>query len=209
MQTDDVKPGSKLKTAKKVFGWVLGTMVAVPITKWVETQLSLSFFSPTISWLWNWTLSIGNLLGQEVAVPVWTLIGITGCTLLMGGAFIWAVIDANRQLEAADAELDAAHTKIAELSDPHLVVLTEDQQTVLSAIALDDDNSDGTYVSSLPHLTGFHRLVAEGALDVLLDKQLVEIYPGGYGARVGLVSAGRQYILHPKYPIQWVVEGGL
>jgi hypothetical protein len=205
MQADDVKPSSKLKTATKVFWWALATVAAVPITKWGESQLNLSFFSPWISGLWNQIVSVGDWLDQSAPISLWALLGITVLALLMAGCFLWIVLDANKQLNAANAELHGAHRKIAELSNPHLVSLNKDQQTVLSAIALDEE-SDGTYVSALPQLTGLHRLVGEGALDVLLDNRLVEIYPGGYGARVGLASAGRQYILHPKSPIQWLVN---
>ncbi|MDN7141992.1 hypothetical protein KC131_15195 [Pseudomonas sp. JQ170] len=58
---------------KKVFGWVLGTVLAVPITKWVEGELNLSFFSPAISGLWGWLKGIANWFARDVSLPFWLL----------------------------------------------------------------------------------------------------------------------------------------
>lgn len=208
MQANGSKRIAKLTTLKKVFWWTLGTVAAVPVTKWVESQLSLSIFSPAISELWNLILGIGGWFGQTAPMPLWALLAMTVCALLMATAFIWVVIDANGQLKAAYADLDAANSKIADLLNPHIATLSEHQQIVLSAIALDDNSGEGSYISSLPEISGLQRFVAEGALDVLLKNNMVEIYSSSFGARVGLAAAGREYILHPKSPVQWLVEGG-
>ncbi|NSX19661.1 hypothetical protein HTV13_07430 [Pseudomonas putida] len=58
---------------KKVFGWVLGTVLAVPITKWVEDELNLSVFSPAISWIWSWLKSVASWVARDVSIPFWVL----------------------------------------------------------------------------------------------------------------------------------------
>lgn len=193
-----------MKMARKAFWWVLATVVAVPITKWVESQSNLSFFSPAITGLWNWMMNIGSWLNQAVPMPLWTLIGITLVALLMAGAFLWAVLDANKQLNAADANLDAANAKIASLLNPRLITLNDDQLTVLSVIATEPDGE--AWISTLSESAKLHRLRAEGALDVLISKGLVAPYSTSFGDKVGLTADGRKYILHPTSPIGWIVK---
>lgn len=105
MQMDNAKQESKFTTIKTVLWWVLGTVVAVPITKWVESQLNLSLFSPAISGLWNWMQNVGNWMSLSVSLPLWMLVSVTVWALLMVGVVIWVIVDANRKLQAADTEL--------------------------------------------------------------------------------------------------------
>jgi hypothetical protein len=149
-------------------------------------------------------MSIGSWLDQAVPMRLWTLIGITFVALFMAGAFLWAVLDANKQLNAADANLGAAHAKIANLLNPRLITLNDDQLTVLSVIATEPDGE--AWISTLSESAKLHRLRAEGALDVLISKGLVAPYSTSFGDKVGLTADGRKYILHPTSPIGWIVK---
>jgi len=116
MQMDNAKQEPKFKTVKTVLWWVLGTVVAVPITKWVESQLNLSFFSPAISGLWNWMQSAGSWMSLSVSLPLWMLVAVTVWALLMVGVVVWVIVDANGKLKAADAELNDVNAKLSVLN---------------------------------------------------------------------------------------------
>jgi hypothetical protein len=116
MQQDDVSQKSKLKMAKKALWWVLGTVVAAPLTKWGEEQLNLSILSPVIDGVWNGIKSVGHWLGLSVSLQLWMLVAITVWALLMVGAVVWVIIDANGKLKDADTELNEADAKLKELN---------------------------------------------------------------------------------------------
>lgn len=111
MLADGAKQGSKFKTVKTVSYWALGTIAAVPITKWGESQLSLSLFSPAISGLWNWMLSVGTWLSQSFPMQLWVFVAITVGTGLIAATGIWAVYEANTELKATKTELNKAYAK--------------------------------------------------------------------------------------------------
>lgn len=203
MQTDDVKQSARLRTTKKVLWWLLGTMVAVPITKWVETQLSLSFFSPAISGLWNWILSVGGWFGQSAPMPLWMLLAITVYALLMTGAFLWAVIDANKQLDAADVELGAAHSRITELERPSLPPapdpLNESQLKVMLAVSAYVEAHQPCRVKEFPRGVGLSQLLAETAIDVLEQRGLIKVHYATSGKYIALTAEGREYLVSEDF----------
>lgn len=115
MQQDDAKRVPKLKTVKKASWWVLGTVVAAPLTKWGEEQLNLSILSPVIDGVWNWMQSVGHWLGISVSLPLWMLVAVTAWALLMVGVVVWVIVDAHGKLQAADTELNDVNAKLREL----------------------------------------------------------------------------------------------
>jgi DNA-binding MarR family transcriptional regulator len=203
MQTDDVTQSARLKTAKKMLWWLLGTMVAVPITKWVETQLSLSFFSPAISGLWDRILSVGGWFSQSAPMPLWMLLAITVYALLMTGAFLWAVIDANKQLDAADARLDAAHSRITELETPPSPTppdpLNESQLKVMLAISTYVEAHQPCRVKDFPRGVGLSQLHAETAIDVLERRGLIQTHYATSGKYIALTAEGREYLVNEDF----------
>jgi len=193
MQTDDVKSGSKLKTARKITWWVFATAAAVPITKWVESQLSLSFFSPAISGLWHHLMNIGGWLDQPVAVPLWSLLGITTIAFLMTGGFLWAVVNAEKQLDAADAELNATKGRIVALMNPPKPELTDSAHDVVMWVAGLTISNMNAFPIVLADRAGLDRLQVATALDELEDQGLIE-----YNDTVELTRQGRVYVQLPE-----------
>jgi len=203
MHTDDAKPSTRVKATKTVFWWVLATVAAVPLTKWVESQLSLSIFSPAISGLWNRILSVGGWFGQQAPMPLWMLLAITVYALLMTGAFLWAVIDANKQLDTADARLDAAHSRIIELETPPSPTppdsLNESQLKVMLAISTYIEAHQPCRVKDFPRGVGLSQLHAETAIDVLERRGLIQIYYATSGKYIALTAEGREYLVNEDF----------
>jgi hypothetical protein len=186
--------------------WALVPGLGVPITKVVENYYNVSFFSPVVSGMLSAVSEVGGWLGRSLSVPMWALVGILISALLIAGAVYWMVSDADARLSALATELSTAKAKLDELLNPKIVTLTESQQAVLSAIAFEENNDDGSYISSLPTLVGLQKLVVDSALDVLIKNSMVDIYQSGFGAKVGLAAAGREYVLHPDSPVNWVTK---
>lgn len=193
MQSDNLKSGSKMKTPRKILGWLLATVAAVPITKWVESQLSLSFFSPTISNLWNLVAYIGGWLNQSTTVPMWALIGITMIALFMTGGFVWAVADANKQLDAADEVLNVTNERVITLMNPPTSELTDNAHNVVMWVAGLTISNMNAFPFVLADRAGLDRLQVATALDELEDQGLVE-----NNDTVELTRQGRVYVQLPE-----------
>jgi hypothetical protein len=223
MQMVNAKKESKLKTVKKLVWWVVATVVAVPITKWVESQFNFSFFSPAISGLWNW-------MNLSVSLPLWALVAVTVWALLMVGVVVWVIVDANAKLQAADTELNAANAKLSELNsiqaklnstqaeldahkaelktahaeiaglkEPEVPPLTPEQDKVISAIAAYDNADRECRTKDLPSVTELTLLQVEGASDVLAKRKLIQFSYATSGKYVTLTSEGRAYVLRPDF----------
>ncbi|AZO83690.1 hypothetical protein BOO88_10570 [Stutzerimonas stutzeri] len=193
MLTENANPGSKLTMAKKVLWWGLGTAAAVPLTKWVESQLSLSIFSPAISGLWNLILDVGRWLGQSASIPVWILVAITVYALFMSVAFVWAIIDANAQLDACDADLNAAMARIKVLENPPKLQLSDNAHEVVMWVAALTISNMTAYSVVLVARTELDSLQVATALDELQERGLVES-----DDTVDLTPKGRVYVQRPE-----------
>lgn len=246
MQTDHVKQESRPKTAMKVFWWVLATVAAVPITKWVESQLSFSFFTPAISGLWSWMLSVGAWLNLTASIFMWEFLVITVGAGLMGAGGIWAVYEwklkvdaaqkevdkahaesraatvklnianatlntttdeleaAKLELDTARSELNIAHAKITDLQTPKVQPLNEQQRMVLAAIAYYDNTDEECYVKSLSQRIKLTMVETEGAVDVLLKRNLVTDFYSNAGRGVFLTPDGRAYVLQPDFNMSFL-----
>lgn len=68
MHKDFAKKGSRFKT---ILVWVFGTCAAVPLTKFVESYYDVSIFSPAITRVWSWMVSIGSWFASDVSFPIW------------------------------------------------------------------------------------------------------------------------------------------
>ncbi|WP_447890106.1 hypothetical protein [Pseudomonas hormoni] len=185
---------------KSKYGWLKAVCVAVlvpgfgvPITKLVESHYDVSFFSPAISSLGGWILSIGTWLTQSVYIPLWTLVGITICALLMGGAFFWAVMDANSQLSTSDAKLDAANARILKLMNPPKPELSDNAHDVVMSVAGLTISKMEAYPLVLENCTELDRLQTATALDELLEHGLIVIDDS-----VELTPKGRVYVQLPE-----------
>ena len=51
--------------------WVFATCAAVPLTKFVESYYDVSIFSPAITGVWSWIVSIGSWFASDVSFPIW------------------------------------------------------------------------------------------------------------------------------------------
>jgi len=192
MQQGDAKQKSKFKTLRTVGAWALVPGLGVPITKLVESYYDVSFFSSAVSGLWSWILSVGSWLGQSAPVPAWTLVAITICALLMAGALIWVVVDANGRLAVADADLDAANARIKMLESPPKSTLTDNAHEVVMWVAGLTINNMVAYPPILADRVGLDPLQMGTALDELQEQGLIE-----FDDSVDLTPRGRVYVQHP------------
>ena len=193
MQAVDAKPNSKIKIVWKVCWWVLATVAAVPITKWVESQLSLSLFSPAISQLQSNLMNIGEWLDKPVAVPLWIILGVTTITLLMTGGFLWAEVNASKQLDAVDTELNPTKGGIVTLTkSPNPEPSDCAHDVVMWVAGLTISNMDA-FPIVLADRAGLDRLQVASALDELEDQGLIE-----HNEIVELTRQGRVYVQLPE-----------
>ncbi|MBU0523590.1 MAG: hypothetical protein KJ643_15255 [Gammaproteobacteria bacterium] len=180
MQASDARRNARLKTVKKVFWWVLGTMVAVPITKWVETQLNLSFISPAIAGLWNWISALQEWFMQDASLPIWALsllLLITGLLLIPLLILIYA------RYEADTNEVD-----------PH--PLNNDQVQVFLCIGRSVNSGNNITLSGLVELTHLSRIATHSALDVLTTYQLITGASDNMGYEyIDLTRRGREFYM--------------
>lgn len=237
MQTDNVKQGSGLK---KIVGWTVATIAAVPVTKMVESYFDVSFFTSMFA-------AVGAWLSQTIPIHLW-LFWVAGIGSTLAIVFgVWALsekrlavgvaraeeekayakaretigklnaVDATlnatmkelkvtrKELEATESERVEAIAKIAELQTPKEQVLTEHQRIVLAAVVYYDNSDEQCNVKDLSQRIKFTMVQADGAVDVLVKRKLVQEYYTSYGSRVvSLTADGRAYVLHPDFDMSFL-----
>lgn len=104
MQTDNAKQGSGLK---KVLGWTVATIAAVPVTKMVESYFDVSFFTSMFA-------AAGAWLSQSSSILVWEFLVLAISAVLLGGYGIWSGLDKHLAVGAAEAEREKAYAKARE-----------------------------------------------------------------------------------------------
>lgn len=109
-----------------------------------------------------------------------------------------------KRLKATDSELNAASAKIADLETPKERPLTEHQRIALACIAYYHNADEQCYARDLIQRINFTVLQAEGALDVLLKRKLVEEYYTGGSRVVSLSPDGRAYVLQPDFDMSYL-----
>ncbi|WP_435035937.1 hypothetical protein [Pseudomonas neuropathica] len=180
MQANGAKRTARLNTVKKVFWWVLGTMVAVPITKWVETQLNLSFISPAIAGLWNCISALEAWFMRDVSLPIWaiSLLLLLACLLL-----IPLLILIYAGYEADTNEVDS-------------YPLSNDQVQVFLCIGRSVNSGNNITFSGLVELTRLSRIATHNALDVLMAFQLITGASDNMGYEyIDLTRRGREFYM--------------
>lgn len=181
MQTDNAKQNSKLKT---VLWWVFGTVAAVPITKWVESQLNLSFFSPAISGLWSWIKSGGNWLARDVSFPFWVVMFTLVLIVLLMVPFAALVYARYEKIQpAAGVTAEGAP-------------LTDDQNLVFLVVGNAIQQGYQFGFDEVLENSGLSRIATQNALDQLARVRLIRPVPGHYGEHYAdLTPLGREHFL--------------
>lgn len=157
MQPNGAMRNARLKLVKKVFWWGLGTVVAVPITKWVETQLNLSLISPAITGLWNWISALEDWFMRDVSLPIWAI----SLLLLIAGLLLIPLL----------ILIFAGHEADTNEVDSH--PLNNDQVQVFLCIGRSVNSGNNITFSGLVELTRLSRIATHSALDVLMAYQLI------------------------------------
>lgn len=181
MQTDNANKNSKLKT---VLWWVFGTVAAVPITKWVESQLNLSFFSPAISGLWSWIKSGGSWLARDVSFPFWVvMLALVLIVLLMVPVAALVYARYEKVEPAAGAAAEGAP-------------LTDDQNLVFLVVGNAIQQGYQFGFDEVLENSGLSRIATQNALDHLARVRLIRPVRGHYGGHYAdLTPQGREYFL--------------
>lgn len=238
MQTENAKQGSGLK---KITGWTVATIAAVPVTKMVESYLDVSFFTSMFAAVGAWVSSVVSSLGQTVPVQLWFFWVVLIVSSLLGALGVWSfvvkrldvsaakaeekvayakardsigklkAVDATlnatmkelevtrKKLEMTESELAEAVAKIADLQTPKVKPLTESHHIVLAGIMIYDNADKPCYVRDLSQKINFTMVQAEGAVDVLVKRKLVDEFYTNGGRGVSLTADGRAYVLHPDF----------
>ncbi|MGF6221684.1 hypothetical protein [Pseudomonas sp. YL-218 TE3947] len=114
------------------------------------------------------------------------------------------LIATRNKLDTANMELVIAQVTIADLQAPKVQPLTEHQRRALAAIAYYDNSGEKCYVVDLSERIKFTKVQADGAVDVLVKRKLVqEYYVNGYRI-VSLSPDGREYVLHPDFDMSYL-----
>lgn len=181
MQTDNAKQSSKLKT---VLRWVFGTVAAVPITKWAESQLNLSFFSPAISGLWCWIKNGGSWLARDVSLPFWVvMLALVLIVLLMVPVAALAYARYEKVQSAAGSAAEGAP-------------LTDDQNLVFLVVGNAIQQGYQFGFEEVLENSGLSRIATQNALDYLARVRLIRPVPGHYGGHYAdLTPLGREHFL--------------
>lgn len=109
------------------------------------------------------------------------------------------LIEMRKQLDVTGLELTAAYAKIADLKTPKVEPLTESHHIVLAGIMIYDNADKPCYVKDLSQKIKFTMVQAEGAIDVLVKRKLVDEYYTNGGRGVSLSADGRAYVLHSDF----------
>ncbi|MVV47477.1 hypothetical protein EJA72_04295 [Pseudomonas sp. PB120] len=180
MQPNGATRKAKLKLVKKVFGWGLGTVVAVPITKWVETQLNLSLISPAITGLWNWISALEEWFMRDVSLPIWAI----SLLLLTAGLLLIPLL----------ILIFAGHETDTNEVDSH--PLNNDQVQVFLCIGRSVNSGNNITFSGLAELTRLSRIATHSALDVLMGYQLITGASDNMGYEyIDLTRRGREFYM--------------
>lgn len=171
-------------TVKKVLYWALGTVVAVPITKMVESQLNLSFFSPAISGLWSWMQSVGSWFARDVSLPFWAvMLALILIVLLMVpvAALVYARYE---EVEPVD------------VTSPGGAPLTDDQNRVFLVVGNAIQQGYRVGYEDVIKSSGLSRIATQYALDHLTNVELIRPVNGSYGRTYAdLTPLGREHFL--------------
>lgn len=108
MQTDIAKQGSGLK---KIAGWTVATIAAVPVTKMVESYFDVSFFTSMFAAVGAWVSSVVSSLGQTIPVQLWFFWVVLIVPSLLGALGVWSFVVKRLDVSAAKAEEKMAYAK--------------------------------------------------------------------------------------------------
>lgn len=164
----------------KVFWWIAATVAAVPITKWVETQLNLSVFSPAIDGLWSWFEALGAWLSRDVSVPVWFLLLLLVITTVLVIPLLMLIY--------------ARYEPHAEVVNSH--PLNNEQLQVFLCVGSSVNRGENLTFTDLLEYTRLPRITTHHALDVLGGYQLITGATDTMGYEyIDLTYRGRKFYL--------------
>ncbi|MBJ2242500.1 hypothetical protein [Pseudomonas sp. MF6768] len=169
---------------KKILGWVLGTVAAVPITKWVESQLNLSFFSPAISGLWSWITSVGSWFARDVSLPFWVVMLVLVLMVLLMLPVVALVYARYEKVEPADSASTGG------------APLTDDQNLVFLVVGNAIQQGYQFGFDEVLKNSGLSRIATQNALDHLASVRLIRPVRDHYGGHYAdLTPLGREHFL--------------
>lgn len=164
----------------------VGTVIRMLVTdQWPTLR-------PLVSTGWDGTLAVFTWLDQTAALPHWVIIIVPLLMLFLMAILVWSLNSAGRKLIAAE-------TKIAVLQNPALPPMTEDQDKVIAVIATYDSEGKECSTSEFPSRIGLNLLEADGAMDVLEARKLIEFQYYNGRRYVTLTAKGRAYVLHADF----------
>lgn len=171
-------------TVKKILYWVVGTVAAVPITKAVESQLNLSFFSPAISGLWSWMQNVGSWFARDVSLPFWAVMLALILIVLLMVPVAALIYGRYEKIETVDGTAtDGAP-------------LTNDQNLVFLVVGNAIQQGLQYGFDEILESSGLSRIATQNALDHLARVRLIRPVRGSYGRNYAdLTPLGREHFL--------------
>ncbi|WP_277960731.1 hypothetical protein [Pseudomonas sp. RIT-To-2] len=168
------------KSLKTLGWWALGTVAAVPITKAVESHFDVSLFSPAISGLWGWLLSVGHWFARDVTFPLWLI-------LLLCLLILILLVPASALIYVRWFEKEET---------PKGSPLTDDQQRVFVVVGKSIQEGHRFNLDHIRELSGLSRIATQTALDHLLGVGLIRQAYDKYGFQYAdLTRLGREHYL--------------
>ena len=184
-----MKVGSRAITLKTLAWPVIGVVASWSLEKALDHFFDLSILSS----FWRAIIATYEWLLRDIYFPSW-LVGML--MLLVAGTFFIAFYY-YQVAQKAYTNLNRLEAKIADLNNPRATPITDDQHTVLKAIAEFIERQTFPNFKQIKDHLQFSHLKTEAATDVLLDRGLIE-WANRYGVyQARLTPAGRAHLIDP------------
>jgi hypothetical protein len=174
-----VERKSKYTLLKGICAAVLLPGFGVPVTKWVESYYDVSFFSPSITALWNAIMSLGQWLVRDVAVSFWQLGLLYICSFVLLSLFITMFF---RLLFKKNVDSWQS--------------FTEDQKLAFAVVGAAIQNDQQIGHEEVRKLSGLSVIATRTALDVLIHYGLIHVVRNSWGSfYIDLTFRGQQQFM--------------
>ncbi|WP_340051385.1 hypothetical protein [Pseudomonas proteolytica] len=189
-----IRVGSRAFTLGTLVLFVIGVVASWGLEKALDHFFDLSLFTS----FWKVIIAAYEWLLRDMYFPLW----IIGLLILVAASAFFVAFYYYQVTQKAYVDLDRLEAKIAELENPIAAPITDDQQTVLKAIAeFIERQTFPNFKQIKDHLQLSH-LKTEAATDALLHRGFIE-WANRYGVhQARLTPAGRAYLINLDHQIQ-------
>jgi len=172
-------------------------LIKHPVISSVVAGLILSFLAwigGFIPGIWTWVKQVSEfvwlIFTYELLIPLWLLAFISAPIVVWFAGFMYARI--------TKFSGDSVSTSPSLASREKTIELTDDENEVMQLFVQADGRS--LDINFLKYSLGFSNLKIEQILEVLEEKQLIEVHNNYiHGTKFSLTRIGRDYMIGNKY----------